>query len=189
MKKFLIQNNEEILKDMKEADTEGNLSSRLLLQWAFDVAKGMQYLARMHIMHGDLAARNILIGTAKGDKADAVKLVAKISDFGLSKTFYDNIRYKKQKRYYVPWKWMALEYLQNGLTITSDVWSYGVVLWEIFSLGKEPYMTKNVDDMLSQLKNGYCLPCPEEALKIKTWPSKTIYDHLAKMCFIKKPIE
>ena len=63
MKKFLIQNEEEILKDIKEATTGGNLSSRLLLQWAFDIAKGMQYLARMHIMHGDLAARNILIGT------------------------------------------------------------------------------------------------------------------------------
>ena len=63
MKKFLIQNQEEILTDIKEATVEGNLSSRLLLQWAFDIAKGMQYLARMHIMHGDLAARNILIGT------------------------------------------------------------------------------------------------------------------------------
>ena len=104
---------------------------------------------------------------ATDNKTGTSKLVAKVSDFGLSKTFYDNIRYKKQKRHYVPWKWMALEYLQNGhLTITSDVWSYGVVLWEIFSLGKEPYMTANLDDMLAELKNGYCLPCPEEALKV-----------------------
>ena len=62
---------------------------------------------------------------------------------------------------------MALEYLQTGdLTITSDVWSYGVVLWEIFSLGKEPYMNKDLEDMLVQLKNGYQLSCPEEALKV-----------------------
>lgn len=62
---------------------------------------------------------------------------------------------------------MALEYLQSGhLTITSDVWSYGVVLWELLSLGKEPYMTKSMDDMLVLLKNGYYLPCPEEALKV-----------------------
>ena len=94
-------------------------------------------------------------------------MTAKISDFGLSKTFYDNIRYKRQSQHYIPWKWMALEYLQNGhLTITSDVWSYGVILWEIFSLGKEPYINVGVDDMLYQLKSGFCLPCPEEASKV-----------------------
>ena len=95
------------------------------------------------------------------------KLVAKVSDFGLSKTFYDNIRYKKQKRQYVPWKWMAIEYLQTGcLTITSDVWSYGIVLWELFSLGKEPYMGKNVEEMILKLKDGYHLPCPEEVNEV-----------------------
>ena len=95
------------------------------------------------------------------------KLVAKVSDFGLSKTFYDNIRYKKQKRQYVPWKWMAIEYLQTGcLTITSDVWSYGIVFWEIFSLGKEPYAGQNSEEMISKLKDGYRLPCPEEVTKV-----------------------
>ena len=95
-------------------------------------------------------------------------LGAKVSDFGLSKTFYDNIRYKKQKRQYVPWKWMAIEYLQTGcLTITSDVWSYGIVLWELFSLGKEPYMGKNVEEMIAKLKDGYHLPCPEDVDKVR----------------------
>ena len=90
-----------------------------------------------------------------------------MSDFGLSKTFYDNIRYKKQKRQYVPWKWMAIEYLQTGcLTITSDVWSYGIVLWELFSCGKEPYMGKNVEEMIAKLKDGYHLPCPEEVNEV-----------------------
>ena len=105
--------------------------------------------------------------TDRDDKG-SIQLVAKISDFGLSKTFYDNIRYKRHTQDYdVPWKWMALEYLQNDhLTITSDVWSYGVVLWEIFSCGKEPYVSLSVDDMLSQLKKGYTLPCPEESLKV-----------------------
>ena len=125
------------------------------------------------------------LNLAKGDEADAVKLVAKISDFGLSKTFYDNIRYKKQKRYYVPWKWMALEYLQTGdLTITSDVWSYGVVLWEIFSLGKEPYMNKDLEDMLAQLKDGYQLSCPEEALKVFSVIIALIFEWLAAKFFL-----
>ena len=77
--------------------------------------------------------------------------------------FYDNISYRKVKRNYVPWKWMAPEYLQTGcFTITSDVWSFGIVIWEIFSLGKEPYVGKNVEEMILKLKEGYHLPCPEE---------------------------
>ena len=101
------------------------------------------------------------------DENGSPKLIAKVSDFGLSKTFYDNILYKRQSQHYIPWKWMALEYLQNGhLTIMSDVWSYGVVLWEIFSFGKEPYINVNVEDMLPQFKSGYHPPCPDEASKV-----------------------
>ena len=101
------------------------------------------------------------------DEKGSPKLIAKVSDFGLSRTFYDNIRYKRESQHYIPWKWMALEYLQNGhLTIMSDVWSYGVVLWEIFSFGKEPYINVNVEDMIPQFKSGYHLPCPEEASKV-----------------------
>jgi serine/threonine protein kinase len=63
---------------------------------------------------------------------------------------------------------MAIEYLQTGhLTITSDVWSYGIVLWELFSLGKEPYVGKNVEDMIAKLKDGYHLPCPEEVNQVR----------------------
>ena len=91
------------------------------------------------------------------------KLTAKVSDFGLSKTFYGNIWYKKQIRQCVPWKWMAPEYLNTCLfTKASDVWSFGVVVWEIFSLGKEPYIGKTVEDIIRKLTNGYRLPCPEE---------------------------
>ena len=63
---------------------------------------------------------------------------------------------------------MAIEYLQTGcLTITSDVWSYGIVLWELFSLGKEPYIGKNVEEMILKLKDGYHLPCPEEVNQVR----------------------
>ena len=66
MKKFLIQHEHEFIDNTNIGDaSEYDLNSRLLLQWAFHIAKGMQYLARMHIMHGDLAARNILIGTGR----------------------------------------------------------------------------------------------------------------------------
>ena len=72
----------------------------------------MEYLSSKRIMHGDLAARNILLGGMDGAQDG---FVAKVSDFGLSKTFYEkDFRYKKEKRPYVPWKWMALEFLQDG---------------------------------------------------------------------------
>ena len=62
---------------------------------------------------------------------------------------------------------MAIEYLQTGcLTITSDVWSYGIVFWEIFSLGKEPYAGQNSEEMILKLKDGYRLPCPEEVTEV-----------------------
>jgi len=119
----------------------------------------MEYLSSKRIMHGDLAARNILLGGMDGAQDG---FVAKVSDFGLSKTFYEkDFRYKKEKRPYVPWKWMALEFLQDGcFTMSSDVWSFGVVIWEILSLGQEPYMGKEVESTVQEIKNGYRLPCP-----------------------------
>lgn len=65
MKKFLIKHEKDFIEDgnVSQSAISERLSNRLLLQWAYHIAKGMQYLARMHIMHGDLAARNILIRT------------------------------------------------------------------------------------------------------------------------------
>ena len=98
----------------------------------------------------------------------SLRLIAKVSDFGLSKRFYDNISYQKMERNDIPWKWMAPEYFYTSrFTIASDVWSFGVVMWEIFSLGKEPYVGQNPENMIPKLKNGYSLPCPEEVNQVE----------------------
>ena len=97
-----------------------------LTSFAFQIAKGMSYLASIGVVHRDLACRNILVDEGK---------VLKITDFGLSRTTNDI--YIQQSRGRVPFKWMAIESMMNQeFTTASDVWSYGVVLWEIVTIGK-----------------------------------------------------
>ena len=145
---------------------------------------GMEYLYKKKIMHGDLAARNILIGGMEGDPND--NYVAKISDFGLSKNFYDNYRYKKTNREEVPWKWMAFEYLNDGqFSMKSDVWSYGVVIWEILSLGQEPYAGKNFESIKKEFIAGFRLSCPQE-LRQLSWLEE-FYSKVTTKCWVTEP--
>jgi len=160
MKSFLRKNREKFKMSFENKFPVNGLDERLIIKWAHSIAKGMEYLSSKKIMHGDLAARNILIGGLEGGQEN---YVAKISDFGLSRTFYDDIRYKKQERDTVPWKWMDVEYLETGeFTLKSDVWSFGVVLWEILSMGQEPYVGKDIHNTIAEIKAGSRLPCPNQ---------------------------
>ncbi|XP_050697126.1 uncharacterized protein LOC126985784 [Eriocheir sinensis] len=130
------------------------LCSRDLLCWAFQVARGMDFLAYRKVLHGDLAARNVLLTDGN---------LVKISDFGLAKDIYKYNNYKKDKNSPLPVKWMSVEALRDGLFSTqSDVWSYGVVLWEMFSLGQCPFPGVTVDEgFIKSLESGQRMDRPK----------------------------
>ena len=177
LKNYLIQNKEQILC----GEENDPINNRCLIKWTHDIASGMKFLAENQVMHGDLAARNILLDE---DLLQPGCPVAKVADFGLSKRFYDNVTYQKESRLLVPWKWMALEYLtQDIFTLTSDVWSFGVLFWEIFSFGRTPYGQQGYDEVLEKLQTGYQLECPVEVDEINSWSPTELFKKIAKSCF------
>ncbi|XP_028518729.1 proto-oncogene tyrosine-protein kinase receptor Ret isoform X2 [Exaiptasia diaphana] len=130
---------------------ETKLTSRDLLKFAWMIADGMSFLAENKCVHRDLAARNVLVGENK---------ICKISDLGLARRIREDV-YTRSKAARLPVKWMPPESLFHGeSSIASDVWSYGVVLWEIFTLGDSPYPKYNGKDIPRLLQQGYRMPKP-----------------------------
>uniref|UniRef100_A0A8C9WIH0 receptor protein-tyrosine kinase n=1 Tax=Scleropages formosus TaxID=113540 RepID=A0A8C9WIH0_SCLFO len=154
----------------KEHCTASTLTSQQLLQFAVDVATGMHYLSEKQFIHRDLAARNVLVGE---------NLVAKIADFGLSR---GEEVYVKKTMGRLPVRWMAIESLNYSVyTTKSDVWSFGVLMWEIVSLGGTPYCGMTCAELYEKLPQGYRMEKPRNC-------DDEVYE-LMRQCWRDRPHE
>lgn len=160
----------EVASYQKTFGVKKELTHRDLLAISLQVANGMVYLSERKFVHRDLATRNCLINE---------NMVVKIADFGLSHKIYMQDYYKGGEDDAIPIRWMPLEaILYNKYTIESDIWAYGVCLWEIFSFAIQPYFGLTHEEVVKFIKEGNTLNCPENTpmviytLMTQCWNSK-----------------
>ncbi|XP_066139191.1 tyrosine kinase receptor Cad96Ca isoform X1 [Euwallacea fornicatus] len=129
------------------------LTSRDLTSFCHQVAKGMDFLSSNGIIHRDLAARNILITDEH---------VCKVADFGFARDVITSHVYERKSEGRLPIRWMAPESLYDNIfSVKSDVWSFGVLMWEVVTLGSTPYPGLSAAEVMRKVRDGYRLDKPE----------------------------
>ncbi|KAI4878334.1 hypothetical protein NFI96_010155 [Prochilodus magdalenae] len=151
----LFLNGQDPHRTTTEQQNDGQFTVIQLVGMLRGIASGMKYLADMNYVHRDLAARNILVNS---------NLVCKVSDFGLSRFLEDDTSdptYTSALGGKIPIRWTAPEAIQyRKFTSASDVWSYGIVMWEVMSYGERPYWDMTNQDVINAIEQDYRLPPP-----------------------------
>ncbi|CAO1345298.1 unnamed protein product [Diamesa hyperborea] len=134
-------------------NNKDKIGSKALLNWSTQIARGMSYLEERRLVHRDLAARNVLVQTPS---------CVKITDFGLAKLLdYDSDTYRAAGGK-MPIKWLALECIRHRIfTSKSDVWSFGITIWELLTYGARPYENIAAKDVPDLIEVGHKLPQPD----------------------------
>uniref|UniRef100_A0A665VQQ2 Receptor protein-tyrosine kinase n=1 Tax=Echeneis naucrates TaxID=173247 RepID=A0A665VQQ2_ECHNA len=134
-------------------NSKNKLSPQRLLNWCVQIAKGMYYLEENKVVHRNLAARNVLLKS---------NYTVQISDYGVADLLYSDDKKYTYNELKTPVKWMALEsILFRTYTHQSDVWSYGVTVWEMMSYGAEPYANMRPQEVPDLLEKGERLSQPQ----------------------------
>ncbi|KAB0797941.1 hypothetical protein PPYR_08934 [Photinus pyralis] len=162
----------ELLREQTKCDTHlPILSKKDLMLIAMQISSGMSYLAAQRFVHRDLACRNCLVATGP---------IVKIADFGMSRDVYTCDYYKIGGSRLLPVRWMSPESVMYGrFTLESDIWSYGIILWEIYSYGKQPYYGHSNEEVVKLILQGIMLIPPED--------SPTVICSLMKACWKTEP--
>uniref|UniRef100_W8B6W5 receptor protein-tyrosine kinase n=2 Tax=Ceratitis capitata TaxID=7213 RepID=W8B6W5_CERCA len=134
---------------------DSDVSSKRLTMYAMDVARGLSYLASQKYVHRDVACRNCLVNAQR---------VIKLGDFGMARSTYESDYYRFNRKGMLPVRWMAPESLSLGMfTPASDVWAFGVVLYEIITFGSYPYQGLTNNQAFDFIKSGKTLQIPTGA--------------------------
>ena len=153
------------------------ISPQVLLSMCIQIANGMTYLASNNYIHRDLASRNCLVGQ---------NYEVKIGDFGLSRDLYDSAYYRVKGKAKMPIRWMSTECYYGKFSEKSDVWAYGVTVWEIYTMGREqPYVTLLDQDVVEDALKG-----PHRTLLSKpSYCPQEVYDIIREHCWSSDPGE